>query len=253
MPCALHRSPPARRGCRGTRVRLVMFVVSAVLAGLGGVMYASFDSSIQPTNFPAQTRCCGWPSSSPSGSVGRATPSSPVLIVNRLPLPTHTRDDLPGGAPDPLRPGRRGPGQEPGRIDRPHEAGLAFLQRDSARPQLPRSRRATGARRAGGVPVAANAGSGGSAPVLRLEQVTAGYHGIDVLHGISLDLLPGELLGILGSNGAGKSTLCNVIAGGSARRAGRSASGRRRHRPPSYWRSRRGFSSPQKPEESLAA
>ncbi len=48
---------------------------------------------------------------------------------------------------------------------------------------------------------------------LTLRDVRAGYGGIDVLHGISFDVEPGEFFCIIGPNGCGKSTLLRVIAG----------------------------------------
>jgi branched-chain amino acid transport system ATP-binding protein len=50
-------------------------------------------------------------------------------------------------------------------------------------------------------------------PVLQLAAVRAGYGRIDVLHGIDLDLLPGEVFALLGPNGAGKSTTLAVASG----------------------------------------
>ena len=48
---------------------------------------------------------------------------------------------------------------------------------------------------------------------LSIRDIVAGYHGVEVLHGIDLDLQPGTIMALLGANGAGKSTLCAVIAG----------------------------------------
>ena len=50
-------------------------------------------------------------------------------------------------------------------------------------------------------------------PVLELSSVRAGYGRIDVLHGIDLALLPGEVYALLGPNGAGKSTTLAVASG----------------------------------------
>jgi branched-chain amino acid transport system ATP-binding protein len=48
---------------------------------------------------------------------------------------------------------------------------------------------------------------------LALENVDAFYSDSHVLHGVSLTLGEGRLLGLLGRNGAGKSTCMNVIVG----------------------------------------
>ncbi len=46
---------------------------------------------------------------------------------------------------------------------------------------------------------------------LRLDQVSLGYGRRTVLHNISLEARPGEMLGIIGPNGSGKSTLIRGI------------------------------------------
>jgi ABC-type sugar transport system ATPase subunit len=46
-----------------------------------------------------------------------------------------------------------------------------------------------------------------------MERVAKVFSGIPVLKGVSLSLVPGRVLGIVGENGAGKSTLMNVLGG----------------------------------------
>ena len=53
-------------------------------------------------------------------------------------------------------------------------------------------------------------------PLLRLRNVTKRFGGVIANDGISLDVFPGEIMGIIGPNGAGKSTLFDVITGYSA-------------------------------------
>jgi branched-chain amino acid transport system ATP-binding protein len=50
-------------------------------------------------------------------------------------------------------------------------------------------------------------------PLLELSGVHAGYGIIDVLHGVDLQVLPGEVFALLGPNGAGKSTTLRVCSG----------------------------------------
>ena len=52
-----------------------------------------------------------------------------------------------------------------------------------------------------------------AAPVIRLADVVAGYGDVEVLHGVSVAVEPGQVVALLGANGAGKSTLCGVTAG----------------------------------------
>ena len=52
-----------------------------------------------------------------------------------------------------------------------------------------------------------------STPLLELSGVHAGYGIIDVLHGVDLQVMPGEVFALLGPNGAGKSTTLRVASG----------------------------------------
>jgi branched-chain amino acid transport system ATP-binding protein len=53
----------------------------------------------------------------------------------------------------------------------------------------------------------------GATPLIELRGVRAAYGTIEVLHGVDLALMPGEVLAVLGPNGAGKTTTLSVIAG----------------------------------------
>ncbi|WP_137129977.1 sugar ABC transporter ATP-binding protein [Rhizobium sp. FY34] len=50
-------------------------------------------------------------------------------------------------------------------------------------------------------------------PILSLRQIRKVYGSLQVLHGIDLDVRPGEVVALLGENGAGKSTLSKIISG----------------------------------------
>jgi branched-chain amino acid transport system ATP-binding protein len=51
-------------------------------------------------------------------------------------------------------------------------------------------------------------------PVLAAEGIVAGYtREVDVLRGCSIEVRPGELVGVIGPNGAGKSTLIKAVFG----------------------------------------
>ena len=48
---------------------------------------------------------------------------------------------------------------------------------------------------------------------LKIDSIEAFYGPVQALHGISLDVHPGEVLAVLGRNGMGKTTLVHTIAG----------------------------------------
>ena len=72
-------------------------------------------------------------------------------------------------------------------------------------------------------------------PILSLLDVHAGYDGVPVVFGVSLEVMPGELVAVVGANGAGKTTTLRAIVGlnnplqGTIRFEGRDISRLRAH------------------------
>lgn len=57
--------------------------------------------------------------------------------------------------------------------------------------------------------------------MLHIQNLTAGYGKVDVLHGISLDVYERECVALIGANGAGKTTTLRCICGLNEARSGR--------------------------------
>jgi D-xylose transport system ATP-binding protein len=50
-------------------------------------------------------------------------------------------------------------------------------------------------------------------PILSMQEVSKSFGHVEALKDVTLDIYPGEILGLLGDNGAGKSTLIKIISG----------------------------------------
>ncbi|MFF5779342.1 ATP-binding cassette domain-containing protein [Streptomyces virginiae] len=219
------RSAPAAAVASGVsvlRTKLLLFTVSAGLAGFGGVLYASYNTRITATDFTAMTGLV-WLAVVVAAGVRRpqyAVVAGLVFAVAPRVLSDYVTESahlpvilfgLAGLAlandPDgycaavPVRLARR----------RAAAGRAAASSRGSAPdpsqapPPNPRASISPSYRRDGP--------PGGADVALELREVTAGYDGGLVLHGVDLAVRAGEILAVLGPNGAGKSTACRVAAG----------------------------------------
>ncbi|MFF2579694.1 ABC transporter permease subunit [Streptomyces goshikiensis] len=237
------RSAPAAAMASGVsvlRTKLLLFTLSAGLAGFGGVMYASYNTRVTATDFTAMTGLV-WLAVVVAAGVRRPQYAvvaglvfavAPRLMADYVTASAHLPVILFGLAglalandPDgycaalPVRAAKRRAGAAS------PEAGPAGAGPAGAGPTGAGSGGAgpggAGPAVVGGAPVVALAGSrgvdsgpsGSGVPALELRGVRAGYDGGLVLRGVDLSVRRGEVLAVLGPNGAGKSTACRVAAG----------------------------------------
>jgi D-xylose transport system ATP-binding protein len=65
------------------------------------------------------------------------------------------------------------------------------------------------------VPAGALSDAPGAArtPIVEMRDIRVAFGGVHAVEGVSVDVLPGEVIGLVGGNGAGKSTLMRVLSG----------------------------------------
>ncbi len=68
-------------------------------------------------------------------------------------------------------------------------------------------------RRAGPVSPAASSAPAAAETILKVEQLSKSFRGLQAVSGYHLDLREGEILGIIGPNGAGKTTIFHLLTG----------------------------------------
>jgi len=57
-------------------------------------------------------------------------------------------------------------------------------------------------------------------PRLQMQHIEKSFGPVQVLNGVSMDVMPGEIVALLGSNGAGKSTLMKILTANYSKNAG---------------------------------
>lgn len=60
-----------------------------------------------------------------------------------------------------------------------------------------------------------------TAPLIQMSEIYKKFGGVHAVEGVSIDLYPGEVVGVLGHNGAGKSCLMRILSGAMAPTAGK--------------------------------
>lgn len=62
--------------------------------------------------------------------------------------------------------------------------------------------------------------AGQRVPLVEMRDIRVSFGGVHAVDGVSIDLYPGEVMGLVGGNGAGKSTLMRVLSGAHVADAG---------------------------------
>jgi ABC-type branched-subunit amino acid transport system ATPase component/branched-subunit amino acid ABC-type transport system permease component len=218
-------------GISQIRAKIGLFIVSAAIAGIGGVLLASVAGQVTPNSYPAATGLL-WLAIAvtfgvrrPAGAVlgGLTFAVGPQVMtwftsstmiptilfglgaVNLAANPEGSVAQI-GRMLRAIRDKRRkshspvvAPGDAPGLTVAPHEPKVVAFS------QPPRS--------------ATDAPSG--ATIVDAVDLRAGYGSLNILDNVSISLHAGSVLAVLGANGAGKSTLCKTIAGAVPMTGGR--------------------------------
>ncbi|HSA48786.1 MAG TPA: ATP-binding cassette domain-containing protein, partial [Yinghuangia sp.] len=236
---AVRSAPPAAMasGVSVLRTKLALFAISAGIAGFGGVFWASFNTRITATEFTAMHGLT-WLAIVVAAGIRR--PQFAVVAGLTFALFPHVMEDYVTESPHVpvilfglagLALASNPEGYVVQIAEGVHKlrarmAGGAVA--DDKAGAVPAEETARGAR-VDTVPAQASAGveSGGAEAghadpdvLLRLRGVRAGYGGVEVLHGVDLDVRRGSIVALLGANGAGKTTTCAVAAGLLAPTAG---------------------------------
>ena len=232
-------------GFRSFRLKWIAFVIAGLFAALGGILSASFNSFVSPSDMDLQLSFAimlmvivGG-----AGYIYGAVVGAVIVTVLQYELSVYIEDwwlvvlglvymvtavFLPNGVLGSVRlPARwRGGGTA---ADGPAPSDGAGEPAEIAAPAPPDVAVPS---RAGGVVSAVRADE---PPILALDEIRLAFGGFKALDGVTLDVQPGERTAIIGPNGAGKTTLFNVVSGiyrptsGSIAVAGSDLTGRPPH------------------------
>ena len=194
------------------RIRLVTFVLAALLAGLAGWLYAHMNRFVSPAPFDVKPGIdyLLMAMAGGAGHIAGAVAGSALITL----LKNWLQDVLPLVT------------KNPAQFEIIAFSVLLILLLQNARggliafiaKRLPRDTRPP--------PAAADAMPRRALPeggtlILKVENAVRTFGGLTAVNKVSFDLKAGEILGLIGPNGAGKSTMFNLLTGALQANSGR--------------------------------
>ena len=208
-------------GVKTARQKFALFVISAAMAGAGGILYAGYKGGVTNGDHTA-TEGLVWLAvvvafgvRRPGGAViaGLVYSMSPYFVSQYITTSTYLPIMLFGLGGIGLAKNPEGFLVDTAEEFRKLGRRVVASRRPS--PDLATEVAGTGATAAATTEpvIDPRASRPASQALLTVRGLRAGYDGVEVLHGIDLDVAAGSIVAVLGPNGAGKSTLCSVISG----------------------------------------
>lgn len=195
-------------GISATRAKITLFALASGIAGLGGVLYATFNGQITATDLPALTGFVWLAVVVLQGvrRVGGAVLGGLIMALFPEVLDNVTDSAYVGMILFGLG----------GMILAKHPDGVLAQMAERRYRRRKRTEKRAEVVAASASPEEPDQ----SDAVLRLEGIVAGYGDATVLRGVDLAVPAGKVVALLGANGAGKSTTC-AVAGSMIPTAGR--------------------------------
>jgi branched-chain amino acid transport system permease protein len=194
------------------RIRLVTFVISALLAGLAGWLYAHMNRFVSPAPFDVKPgiEYLLMAMAGGAGHIAGAVAGSALITL----LKNWLQDVLPLVT------------KNPAQYEIIAFSILLILLLQNARggliafvlKWLPQGMRPPPA---AAEPMPRRALPETGTEILRVENAVRTFGGLTAVNKVSFDLKAGEILGLIGPNGAGKSTMFNLLTGALQANAGR--------------------------------